>query len=121
MTPRARMATDSVLGYVLGFIGVTIVVATLAFHFWLAYRHPELKHEFLYVPITAGAVLGWWGFYWARPKRAEHGGEVLADQYLKIRGTVQPGRRGGDPPVIAVTVKPEQSEEVDDGSDSHHP
>jgi hypothetical protein len=100
MTPR-RSASRSVIGYSLGFLGVLIVVATLSFHFWLHINRPDQGHEFLYFPTIAGAVLGWWGFFWADSKRARDGGDFLVSARERW---MRAGRRETDS--VAVVAEP---------------
>lgn len=97
------MKPRSVIGYTLGALGVLIVVATLAFHFWLHVARPGEAHEFLYFPTVAGAVIGWWGFYWADSRRAQEGGGFLLNAAERLR-TIRLGRRESD--AVAVVEPP---------------
>jgi hypothetical protein len=96
------MKPRSIIGYTLGALGVLIVVATLAFHFWLHVARPGEAHEFLYFPTVAGAVIGWWGFFWADSKRSLEGGGFLVSAAERLR-LARAGRRDTDP-VVAVPV-----------------
>jgi hypothetical protein len=97
------MKPRSVIGYTLGFLGVLIVVITLGFHFWLHYARPDGGHEFLYFPTVAGAVVGWWGFYWADSRRAQEGGGFLLDAAERIKA-VRLGRRKSDAVVVTEPI-----------------
>lgn len=107
MTPRRSTdrstdrSTRSVIGYSLGLLGVLIVVATLAFHAWLHLARPDEGHDFLYFPTIVGAVLGWWGFFWADSHRARQGGEFLVSARERW---MRAGRRETDP--VAVVADP---------------
>lgn len=80
-------------------VGVAIVVATLAFHTWLEYTRPGQRHEFLMIPLTVGGVLGWWGFYWMKPKQATKGLTVLLEATERFK-KIKTGNREGDPEVV---------------------
>lgn len=100
MAPR-QSTSRSVIGYALGFLGVLIVVATLGFHAWLHLNRPDAGHEFLYFPTIVGAMLGWWGFFWADSRRARDGGDFLISARERW---ARAGRRQNDP--ITVTPAP---------------
>lgn len=108
MTPR-QSTSRSVIGYALGFLGVLIVVATLGFHAWLHLNRPGEGHEFLYFPTVVGAVLGWWGFFWADGRRAKDGGGFLIS--ARERWMIA-GRRETDP----ITLVPNPATVPHDGT-----
>jgi hypothetical protein len=103
---RAR----SVIGYVLASIGVTVVLATMAYQFWVDYTASvggvRPVHEFVWIPLCTGAVLGWWGFYWVDGTRAVKGGDFLLtakDRLQRVRlvplaGTAADRRAPNHPP-----------------------
>lgn len=97
--PPARMsATERErkrrIGYFLGKVGVAWVLTTIALDVVLhVLARPELPRHLMYASLTAGAVVGWWGFFWAEPKRAKDGGTWVLD----ARERFHAHRRATDP------------------------
>lgn len=108
-----------VVGYVLAFAGVFWAFGTLALEIVLHTRGlPELPHMLGYGSIVAGAVVGWWGFYWVDSARALRGGDFLLkakDRLQRVRLEPIAGsaseRRGIDHP-------PAETESVHDDDES---
>jgi hypothetical protein len=86
------LSTQERVGYAVGWFGVVLFAATLLFGIWLEYARPGQPHAFVYLPVCGFAALGWWGFFWAKPRRATAGAGVLVDTYRKVR----PGLRDSD-------------------------
>jgi hypothetical protein len=92
------MKPRSIIGYGLGFLGVLIVVASAAAAFWLLFHDAHGVPLLLYFTTLVGAVLGWWGFYWADSRRSLEGGGFLVSAAERLR-TTRTGRRDTDPVV----------------------
>jgi hypothetical protein len=111
------MNTRERIGYSIGWLGVLLFSLTLSFGVWLEYARPGQAHSFVYLPTFGFAALGWWGFFWARPKQATVGAGVLVDTYRKIR----PGQRADDPedlkvaPAVVVTPRHDDGEGNEEG------
>lgn len=83
------------IGYFLGFLGIAWVFGTLATEALLHVRHLELPPHWGYASLAAGAIVGWWGFFWAAPKRAREGGTWVMDAADRLHAH----RRRTDPPL----------------------
>lgn len=92
------------IGYGLAALGVLWLLGTLALEAVLhVLQMPELPSHWVYASLTAGAVLGYWGFFWALPRRAQQGlNSVLAARERLARL----GRRDTDPTAVVLTEVP---------------
>jgi hypothetical protein len=100
------LTTQERIGYAVGWLGIAGLVATVAFGIWIEYARPTQPHAFVYLPVVVFAGIGWWGFFWAIPKRATEGARVG----VWISRNVRPGLREDDAPdtkVIPAAVVPQ--------------
>jgi cytochrome c biogenesis protein CcdA len=81
--PRSR----TLAGAIMATIGVLVILSEVGLHIYSAITHT--KYEIDHIVLLAGALLGFWGFYWIDGKSA-------AGAVAVIRG----GRRSTDAPVV---------------------
>jgi hypothetical protein len=81
--PRTR----TIAGSVMATIGVLVILTEIGLHVYSAVTHT--KYEMDHTVLLAGALMGFWGFYWVDGKSATAAVAVL-------RG----GRRSTDTPVV---------------------
>lgn len=93
MTGRFR------IGYAMAALGVLWVLATLALDIALHVAgRPGIPAHLGYASLVAGAVISWWGFFWADSKRAKEGGTYVLDAQERLHAH----RRATDPPPIII-------------------
>lgn len=99
MTPTTP-SDKSRIGYRLATLGVLWLFATIATEVVLHILGlPELPRHVVYGSFTAAAIVGYWGFYWALPKRAKGG----LDSVLTARERLMRlGRRDSDRVAVVV-------------------
>lgn len=103
MTPRTR------IGYTLAALGVLWVLSTIAVEVTLHIRGlVELPPHLVYASLTAGAVVGWWGFFWVDSKRAKDGGTFVLDARERFHAHRRATDAAPDAEVIAVAPAPTQ-------------
>lgn len=98
------MTNRSTIGYRLAALGVAWVLITLGIDIGLhVLGREEMPRHLMYLSLTVGAVLGWWGFFWALPGRAKDGGEFLLSARERL---VRAGRRQSDPVIVVPEAAP---------------
>jgi hypothetical protein len=90
------MKPRQVIGYTVGILGILGVVTCASVTLWWIFARPSADHDGLYFPTLLFVAVGWWGFFWAEPKRAVQGGDWLVNVQQRVAG-----RRKTDP-VVAV-------------------
>jgi hypothetical protein len=89
------LSAQQKIGYGVGLFGILWVFLTLVTEAAFHVRHVELPPHWVYASMTAGAVVGWWGFFWANSKRAKEGGTWVMDAADPFHAH----RRRDDPPL----------------------
>lgn len=90
-----------VVGYAVGIVGVLGVVMCASVTVWWVFARPDADHDALYFPTVLFAAVGWWGFFWAEPKRAVQGGDWLVSASERFK---RAGRRDTDPVIVVPDV-----------------
>lgn len=89
------MTNRSTIGYRLAALGIAWVLITLGADIGLhVFGRVELPRHLMYVSLSVGAVIGWWGFFWVDSKSAKEGGTFVLDASERVHLH----RRATDPP-----------------------